>query len=177
MFTSEAINKFTTPTCSPWIEECLRLLREGVTANELREWVDGYEPFCRSGAVAVVACCMFGSDDSVAFRLGITQRSIYAYRFGERRPGGDEPGIGQGNCQGLCELVVSEYRKRRAQSETPEYVLPYRPDMGPLAEGQWIEVPQKGTYRVTSRGKGGRKKYIEVMREDGHTLTLFNSAV
>lgn len=170
MFTPEQYAAFATPSCAPHIEECLQELRGGISGKNLKDWVDGFKPFERSGAVAVIACCMFGGDKEVAARVGgIDQRSIYAYRHGERRPGGDEPGIGQGNCRKLCMVVAREYAQRSKQSDVPEYVVDYRVGMEPLADGQWIRHIKYGDCQVIRRLKPTQ---VEVRRNGYGTLHI-----
>jgi hypothetical protein len=170
LFTPEQLNAFVTPSCAPQMEALLEELRNGISGKNLKDWVDGRKPLERSGAVAVIACCMFGGDKEAANRVGdLDARSIYAYRHGERRAGGDEPGIGQGNCRKLCAVVAREYAQRSKQSDVPEYVVDYKVGMGALAPGQWIKHSKYGDCQVTRRLKPTQ---VEVRRNGYGTLHI-----
>lgn len=135
--------KFETPVSSPHVEEAIKMFTQG-NAKALIDWISGSDTTGRAAAVAVLASTLFGSDAAVAARLGRGVSTISGWRYGNRTPGDSlYGGIGKGNREALCNLVIAERRRLYISSAKPTNVLTYNP-LQSFKENDWINHPVHG---------------------------------
>jgi hypothetical protein len=146
-------SQFATEASRPSLEEALNQLDQ-CTTKSLFEWICGRETTSRSAAIAAIASSLFGSDAAVAERLHRGRTTICGWRHGTLTAGDNEPGIGVGNRQDLCELVVLEMRRRQVESDTPDFSTDYHPSKA-FVQGEWIRHNGLGLGRILKvLGKG-----------------------